>query len=114
MFVALMRKEPRARGQAFRRVCQGPGERTRRKASVARLRRSMNFRHCADQPVIVHKDLRIVSEGLLAPSVQGSSFRRCKMYCQKCRIPLRLDPSLEDLNPTSFDLLVGMRYSFLV
>ncbi|KAH7403200.1 autophagy protein Apg6-domain-containing protein [Cadophora sp. MPI-SDFR-AT-0126] len=29
------------------------------------------------------------------------------MYCQKCRTPLRLDSSLEDLNPAAFDLLVG-------
>ena len=33
------------------------------------------------------------------------------MYCQKCRTPLRLDPSLENLNPTSFDLLVGRHHS---
>jgi beclin 1 len=31
------------------------------------------------------------------------------MYCQKCRTPLRLDESLENLNPAAFDLLVGMR-----
>lgn len=30
-----------------------------------------------------------------------------RMYCQKCRIPLKLDSSLEDLNPAAFDLLVG-------
>jgi beclin len=29
------------------------------------------------------------------------------MYCQKCRIPLKLDSSLEDLNPAAFDLLIG-------
>ena len=29
------------------------------------------------------------------------------MYCQKCRTPLKLDGSLEDLNPAAFDLLVG-------
>lgn len=29
------------------------------------------------------------------------------MYCQKCRTPLKLDSSLEDLNPAAFDLLVG-------
>ncbi|KAG0651727.1 Vacuolar sorting-associated 30 [Hyphodiscus hymeniophilus] len=29
------------------------------------------------------------------------------MYCQKCRSPLKLDSSLEDLNPAAFDLLVG-------
>jgi beclin len=28
------------------------------------------------------------------------------MYCQKCRTPLKLDRSLEDLNPAAFDLLV--------
>ncbi|KAJ4295917.1 Vacuolar protein sorting-associated protein atg6 [Collariella sp. IMI 366227] len=28
------------------------------------------------------------------------------MYCQKCRTPLRLDSSLEDLNPAAYDLLV--------
>jgi len=29
------------------------------------------------------------------------------MYCQKCRTPLKLDSSLEELNPAAFDLLVG-------
>ncbi|KAK0656564.1 autophagy protein Apg6-domain-containing protein [Cercophora newfieldiana] len=29
------------------------------------------------------------------------------MYCQKCRAPLRLDSSLEDLNPAAYDLLVA-------
>ncbi|KAL4744193.1 autophagy protein Apg6-domain-containing protein [Aspergillus similis] len=29
------------------------------------------------------------------------------MYCQKCRIPLKLDGSLEALNPAAFDLLIG-------
>ncbi|KAL3422200.1 autophagy protein Apg6 [Phlyctema vagabunda] len=29
------------------------------------------------------------------------------MYCQKCRTPLKLDNSLEELNPAAFDLLVG-------
>ncbi|KAJ5626121.1 hypothetical protein N7510_002430 [Penicillium lagena] len=29
------------------------------------------------------------------------------MYCQKCRTPLRLDGSLESLNPAAFDLLVN-------
>ncbi|KAL1967185.1 hypothetical protein VTN77DRAFT_3476 [Rasamsonia byssochlamydoides] len=29
------------------------------------------------------------------------------MYCQKCRTPLKLDGSLESLNPAAFDLLVG-------
>lgn len=29
------------------------------------------------------------------------------MYCQKCRTPLKLDSSLEDLNPAAYDLLVG-------
>ncbi|KAL1882121.1 hypothetical protein VTK73DRAFT_2212 [Phialemonium thermophilum] len=29
------------------------------------------------------------------------------MYCQKCRIPLKLDNSLEDLNPAAYDLLVA-------
>ncbi|KIX01836.1 uncharacterized protein Z518_09563 [Rhinocladiella mackenziei CBS 650.93] len=28
------------------------------------------------------------------------------MYCQKCRQPLRIDGSVEELNPASFDLLV--------
>lgn len=30
-----------------------------------------------------------------------------KMYCQKCRTPLKLDSSLEELNPAAYDLLVG-------
>ena len=29
------------------------------------------------------------------------------MYCQKCRIPLQVDSTLDDLNPAAFDLLVG-------
>ncbi|KAL2021427.1 hypothetical protein VTK56DRAFT_7180 [Thermocarpiscus australiensis] len=29
------------------------------------------------------------------------------MYCQKCRTPLKLDSSLEDLNPAAYDLLVS-------
>ncbi|PYH81697.1 putative autophagy protein Apg6 [Aspergillus uvarum CBS 121591] len=29
------------------------------------------------------------------------------MYCQNCRTPLKLDGSLESLNPAAFDLLVG-------
>ncbi|EER39083.1 conserved hypothetical protein [Histoplasma capsulatum H143] len=29
------------------------------------------------------------------------------MYCQKCRAPLKVDGSLEDLNPAAFDLLIG-------
>ncbi|KAI7786727.1 autophagy protein [Diaporthe eres] len=29
------------------------------------------------------------------------------MYCQKCRTPLKLDSSLEDLNPAAYDLLVA-------
>ncbi|KAK3990329.1 autophagy protein Apg6-domain-containing protein [Cladorrhinum sp. PSN332] len=29
------------------------------------------------------------------------------MYCQKCRTPLKLDGSLEDLNPAAYDLLVA-------
>lgn len=29
------------------------------------------------------------------------------MHCQKCRTPLRLDGSLEDLNPAAYDLLVA-------
>ncbi|SPO07690.1 related to Beclin 1 (coiled-coil myosin-like BCL2-interacting protein) [Cephalotrichum gorgonifer] len=29
------------------------------------------------------------------------------MYCQKCRLPLRLDSSLENLNPAAYDLLVA-------
>lgn len=28
------------------------------------------------------------------------------MYCQKCRQPLKLDGSLEDLNPAAYDLLI--------
>ena len=35
------------------------------------------------------------------------------MYCQKCRTPLKLDKSLEELNPAAFDLLVGMLTRFL-
>lgn len=34
------------------------------------------------------------------------------MYCQKCRTPLKLDGSLESLNPAAFDLLIGSANSF--
>ena len=30
------------------------------------------------------------------------------MNCQKCRTPLKLDSSLQELNPAAFDLLVGL------
>ncbi len=30
------------------------------------------------------------------------------MNCQKCRTPLKLDNTIQDLNPAAFDLLVGM------
>lgn len=30
------------------------------------------------------------------------------MNCQNCRTPLKLDNSLQDLNPAAYDLLVGM------
>ena len=30
------------------------------------------------------------------------------MNCQKCRTPLKLDSSLQDLNPAAFDLLIGL------
>ncbi|KAF3806770.1 Beclin-1-like protein B, partial [Colletotrichum gloeosporioides] len=33
--------------------------------------------------------------------------RNDTMYCQKCRTPLKLDSSLEDLNPAAYDLLVA-------
>lgn len=29
------------------------------------------------------------------------------LFCQKCRAPLQLDPSLDTLNPATFDILVG-------
>ena len=34
-------------------------------------------------------------------------FTANNMYCQKCRTPLKLDGSLESLNPATFDLLIG-------
>lgn len=30
------------------------------------------------------------------------------MNCQKCRVPLKLDNSLQDLTPATYDLLVGL------
>lgn len=39
--------------------------------------------------------------------------RKVIMYCQKCRTPLRLDSSLEDLNPAAYDLLVGASISIV-
>jgi hypothetical protein len=48
-----------------------------------------------------HLDTNIVPQyGLLATL-------KVTMHCQKCRTPLRLDGSLEDLNPAAYDLLVG-------
>ena len=35
------------------------------------------------------------------------------MNCQKCRTPLKLDISLQDLNPAAFDLLVGLLFLYL-
>lgn len=32
------------------------------------------------------------------------------MYCQKCRTPLKLDNSLESLNPAAYDLIVATAY----
>jgi beclin 1 len=34
------------------------------------------------------------------------------MYCQKCRSPLKLDSSLEDLNPAAFKLLAGKCFEY--
>jgi hypothetical protein len=36
------------------------------------------------------------------------------MNCQSCRTPLKLDPSLQDLNPAAFDLLVGRQNYILL
>ena len=33
------------------------------------------------------------------------------MNCQRCRTPLKLDGSLDDLNPAAYDLLVGESHS---
>lgn len=33
------------------------------------------------------------------------------MYCQKCRAPLKVDSSLEDLSPAAFDLLTRLSLS---
>ena len=35
------------------------------------------------------------------------------MTCQKCRAPLKLDQSLESLNPASFDLLIGLHLQLM-
>lgn len=53
------------------------------------------------------------STGIFCPPRQASDAAwteaeaHITMYCQKCRTPLRLDGSLEDLNPAAYDLLVG-------
>jgi hypothetical protein len=47
----------------------------------------------------LHNDTSLISDIYINNS---------KMYCQKCRTPLKLDSSLEDLNPAAFDLLVGL------
>lgn len=39
--------------------------------------------------------------------------RLAAMHCQKCRTPLKLDSSLEDLNPAAYDVLVGRQPSLL-
>lgn len=36
----------------------------------------------------------------------GLEFIDCNMFCQKCRQPLKLDGSLQELNPAAYDLLV--------
>lgn len=36
-----------------------------------------------------------------------STYLSSAMYCQKCRTPIRLDGSLEELNPAAFKLLTG-------
>jgi len=33
------------------------------------------------------------------------------IYCQKCRLPLKLDSSLQNLNPAAYDLLVGSYFT---
>ena len=33
---------------------------------------------------------------------------RSAMNCQNCRKPLKLNDTLEDLDPASFDLLIGL------
>lgn len=37
--------------------------------------------------------------------VHGAAIEAPSMFCQKCRQPLRLDGSLQDLNPAAYDLL---------
>ena len=39
------------------------------------------------------------------PAEELSDFHA--MYCQKCRTPLKLDGSLESLNPAAFELLIS-------
>ena len=36
------------------------------------------------------------------------------MSCQKCRTPLQLDVSLQDLNPAAYDVLVGMSVAAII
>lgn len=31
------------------------------------------------------------------------------LYCQKCRTPLEIDASIDQLNPAAFKLLTGMK-----
>ena len=47
------------------------------------------------------------SYSILVASQSRSVLETLKMYCQKCRTPLKVDPSLDNLNPAAFDLLVG-------
>lgn len=48
------------------------------------------------------------TQTLLNSSGASTDCGTMTMYCQKCRTPLKLDKSLEELNPAAFDLLVGM------
>ena len=51
------------------------------------------------------------TQTLLNSSGASTDCGTMTMYCQKCRTPLKLDKSLEELNPAAFDLLVGMLIS---
>jgi hypothetical protein len=56
---------------------------------------------CFQSDSDVSRRSRVEKITMAATEEKGNS-----LYCQKCKQPVRIDPSLEQLNPASYDLLV--------
>lgn len=68
--------------------------------------------HFAPSGKHIQQSMKTDGDALFLITGYGSRpciFHAAMMYCQKCRTPLKLDDSLENLNPAAFDLLIGMR-----